>query len=352
MAKIAIVHDWLLTFGGAERVLSELCTMFPDAPVYTLFARPEIVTANFPHTDIITSSLQRAPFVTHIHKLYTPFMPMAIEAFDLSQYDIVLSSSAFFAQGVVLKPKTRHICYSYSPMRSLWDRNCEYRGAAFLRHILRMWDRQASARVDEYIAISQHVRNRIKKFYQRDARVIYPPLVQLPTPCKNIPHKPGFYLIVSRLYSYKNIALAIDTFNKLGCPLIVIGDGPARRRFERISGPTVSLVGHLDDATMAAYYRDSRALIMPQEEDFGLTALEAMSFGKPVLALRRGGALETVKEGISGEFFDDPIPEALADGVRRLNENYSSYNAGDIMKLVKPFSLERFRREITKLISG
>lgn len=350
MAKIAIVHDWLLTFGGAERVLSELCTIFPDAPVYTIFARPEIVTANFPNTNIIASPLQRAPFVLYAHKWYIPFMPMAIEAFDLSQYDIVLSSSAFFAQGVVLKPKTRHICYSYSPMRSLWDRNCEYRGAAFLRHILRMWDRQASARVDEYVAISQHVRNRIRKFYQRDARVIYPPLIRLPPPCKIIPHKPGFYLIVSRLYSYKNIALAIDTFNKLGCQLVVIGGGPARRHLERMSGPTISLVGRLDDATMAAYYRDSRAFIMPQEEDFGLTALEAMSFGKPVLALRRGGALETVKEGISGEFFDDPIPEALADGVRRLNERYDSYNPEYIRKLVQPFSRERFRQEIEKLI--
>jgi glycosyltransferase involved in cell wall biosynthesis len=349
--RIALIHDWLLSLGGAEKVLMELHDMFPRAPIYTLCAKASFVTHSFPRADVITSSLQHVPGICARPRWFMPLMPMAVESFDFSQYDTVISSSAFFAHGIVIKPRTRHICYSYSPMRSLWDRNGEYRGGGLVRHILRMWDSQASARVDTYIAPSRHVSERIKKFYQRDAQVIYPPLIPCAPSHNAIVHQPGFFLIVSRLYTYKNIGVAIDAFNKLGYSLVVIGDGPERRRLERLAGPTISLIGYQDDATVAAYYRDCKAFIMPQEEDFGLTALEAMSYGKPVLALRRGGALETVHEGISGEFFNDPIPEVLADGVRRINERYDTYDPERIKASVQPFSRERFRSEIQALLS-
>ncbi len=388
--KIALVHDWLNNVGGAERVLIELHKIFPKAPVYALFYNKKFVGKFLPKAEIRTSSLQKIPFVTKLYRYLFFLMPSAIESFDLSDFDVVISSSVIFSKGLVLKPKTRHICYCYSPTRFLWDRHSEYenRGifATLSRHLLRVWDRQASDRVDEFVAISKNVQSRIKKYYGKESRVIYPPINILSdttmlaslildrpaTVSEDFNHLPpqgrtmpndfktrstnivasSYYLIISRLFPHKNIDIAIDAFNKLGFRLVVIGDGPEKNNLKQVAGKNVEILGYRNDEEVRGYYRNCKAFIMPQEEDFGLTPVEAMSFGKPVLALRKGGALETVVEGTTGEFFDDPIPEAIADGVRRLNENYSNYDPENIQKWAEKFSKEKFKKEILGLVDN
>ena len=355
--RIALVHDWLNNLGGAERVLIELHKIFPKAPVYALFYNKKFIREFLPEAEIRTSSLQKVPFITKLYRYLFFLMPSAVESFDLSDFDVVISSSVIFSKGLILKPKTRHICYCYSPTRFLWDRHSEYENkrwsATLFRHLLRIWDRQASDRVDEFVAISKYVQSRIKKYYGKESGVIYPP-ISLPTSqvgnTKYVDNL-GYYLIVSRLFPHKNIDIAIDAFNKLGYELVIIGDGPAKKDLQNIAGKNIKILGYKKDDEVRDYYRNCKAFIIPQEEDFGLTPLEAMGFGKPVLALRKGGALETVVENMTGEFFDDPIPEALADGVRRLNENYAHYSPLVIQKWAEKFSREKFRQEMLKLVN-
>jgi len=375
--KLALVHDWLNTLGGAERVLIELHEIFPDAPIYTLFYDKNFVETYLPNTEIRPSFLQKFPLITNHYKLFAILMPSAIESFDLSDFDLVISSSVFFSKGLILRPKTKHICYCYSPTRQLWDLHATYNPqlttnnfpAKLAQHLLRLWDRQAADRVDEFIAISKVVRSRIQKYYKKDAKVIYPP-ISFPTESelrnressisqsnlKNLraigaPH--NFYLIVSRLYPHKNIDIAIEAFAKLNLPLVIIGDGPEKKKLQatsyKLQAKNVQFLGFVSDEELPHYYQNCHAFVMPQEEDFGLTPLEAMSFGKPVLALRKGGALETIREGVTGEFFDDPIPEALADGIRRLNENYHNYHPDMIKSHTKQFSREIFQKKILDL---
>lgn len=353
--KIALVHDWLVRLGGAERVLLELHRIFPDAPVYTLFFDRKFKDQFLPGVEIRTSALQNIPSISRFYKFFFPFMAPAVEGFDLSGFDVVVSSSVFFSKGLVVRPRTRHICYCYSPSRPLWDRNIEYESndwpSKFSRHLLRFWDRQAAERVDRFVAISDTVRGRIQKYYGRDAIVIFPPLTlnaHLPITHYQLPTE--YYLIVSRLYPHKNVDVAVDAFNKLGYNLVIVGDGPLRKKLQKTAQKNITFLGWQDDRELAEHYRNCLALIMPQEEDFGLTPVEAMSQGKPVLALRRGGAVETVTEGITGEFFDDPIPEALADGVKRLNEKLKEYDPVEIRNRVRKFSQERFRQAMLRLV--
>ncbi len=361
--KIVLVHDWLNGLSGAERVLFELHNIFPDAPIYTLFKNKKFTSQYLPDAEIRTSFLQKIPGISRYYKYFFFLMPTAIESFDLSEFDLVISSSAIFSKGLVLKPKTKHICYCYSPTRQIWDLHAANDEQSIVykiaQHFLRIWDRQASDRVTEFVAISEHVRERIKKYYRRDAKVIYPPAIsnfQFPIsnklPITNYQLLPDYYLIVSRLFPHKNIDIAIEAFNKLNLPLLIIGDGPEYNNLKSKidNNKSIKMLGFTPDGDLPAYYKNCRAFIMPQEEDFGITAIEAMSFGKPVLALRKGGASETVIEGKTGEFFNDPIPEALADGVRRLNENYVNYNPEFIKNHVSKFSEERFRNEISALL--
>lgn len=353
--RVALVHDWLSTLGGAERVLVELHKIFPDAPIYTLFYDKKFKAEHLLDAEIRPSYLQGFPFINKHYKYAAVLMPSAIESFDLSDFDVVISSSVFFSKGLVLRPKTKHICYCYSPTRQLWDLHTGNResgtGYQLAQHLLRLWDRQAADRVDEFIAISETVRSRIQKYYKKDAKVIYPPVPELPEGSPEKPLKKEYYLTVSRLFPHKNIDIAIDAFNKLGFELVIIGDGPAKKELKRLAGKNIHFLGRQDDETVATYYRHAKAFIMPQEEDFGLTPIEAMQFGVPILALRKGGALETVKEGITGEFFDDPIPEALADGIRRLNENYRNYRPDVIRSYTNHFSKSLFRKQILNLLS-
>lgn len=351
--RIALVHDWLLRTGGAENVFKTLCEMYPKADVYTLFYDKRFTKKFLPGRDIKTTFLQKIPGITKIYKIFLPFMPTAAESLDLSAYDLVISSSIAFSKGLVLRPKTTHISYCHSPTRFLWDRQVEYMKdhGFFVRiilHWLRVWDNQAAQRVDYFIANSRHTLMRINKYYNRDSKVIYPPVET--GGLKVLDGSKDFYLIVSQLLPHKNIDVAVDTFNKLDLPLIIAGDGPMKEKLQGMAKKNVKILGHVNEDQKSRLYEDCRAFIMPQEEDFGIAPIEAMLRGKPVLALKRGGALEYVLESLNGEFFDDPVPEVLADGVRRLYENYPTYSPKVIRKSAERFSRERFEKEIKEFI--
>jgi len=358
--NIALVHDWLLNIGGAERTLKVLHKIFPAAPIYVLFHNKKFTAEFMPDADIRPSFLQKTYRLFGTHKPLLPLLPVAAESIDLSEYDLVISSSVSFSKGLILKPKTRHICYCYSPMRQVWDWHAEYKKEPHLapgavislsQHFFRIWDRLASTRVDEFIAISENVRRRIKKYYHRDSKVIYPPINLFSLSTHYSLPTTNCFLIVSRLFKHKNVAIAVEAFNKLEWPLIVIGDGPEFGKLKRRAGPTIKLLGYQPDSRVSQYYNSCSAFIMPQEEDFGITPIEAMSYGKPVLALKRGGALEYIQEGVNGEFFEDPTEEVLADGMRRLKEGIDAgkYDPELIKKSAERFSAERFREEVLKL---
>lgn len=358
--RTALIHDFLTRFGGAERTLFELAQMFPEAPVYTLFYDEEKMSQWFPPRKVRTSFLQKFPrFLRCNPKFLLPLMIVAPETFDLRDFDLVISSSSAYAKGVITRPKTIHVNYCHNPARFAWDYSFEYLNerslgklpklaAEIFLNYLRLWDRSAGKRVDYFIANSRATAQRIQKYYRRDSKIVFPP-------CR-VPGKPeffengGYFLVISQLTPYKKIDIAVEAFNKLGLPLVIIGEGPQKKYLQKIAKPNVKITGWLDDKETFEYLKRCQAFIFPGEDDFGMAPVEAMGLGKPVLALSRGGALETVIPGKTGEFFDFPVPEVLAEGVRRLRENLPRYDPEEIYRHAKRFSAERFRTEIKKFI--
>ncbi|TSC73169.1 MAG: glycosyl transferase group 1 [Parcubacteria group bacterium Gr01-1014_38] len=360
--QLALVHESLTTLGGAERVLVELIAAFPGAPVYTLETR---LRAPFlPPEKLTTSFLQGLPRVLRRSRAHLPLFPIAAETFDLSAYDVVVSSASGFAKGIVTRPGTLHICYCHSPTRFLWDAYHELleefpsgtiRRGLFqtLMHGLRLWDRAAARRVDLFLANSETTRAGIQKYYRREAAVLPPPLSQPLTPraAQGESDPRRYFLFVSRLSPYKGVRVVLDTFNKLELPLVVVGEGREATTVRRLQGPTISFRGFVPDEELVALYAGARAVLFPSDDDFGLVPIEAMAQGTPVLALRRGGATETVVEGITGEFFDAPIEELLADCVRRFLENEGSYDRETIRAHAARFAAERFRQGIRAFVA-
>jgi glycosyltransferase involved in cell wall biosynthesis len=362
--KVALVHDYLIRFGGAERVLLELSKMFPEAPIYTLLYDKSKMGNWFPINRVQTSFLQKIPAWWRAHHKYLlPILPSAPETFDLSEFDLVISSSSSFAKGVITKPKAIHICYCHNPSRFLWDYSFEYLDQQnlgggreifinFFLNYLRIWDKAASKRVDFFIANSKATAARIKKYYRCEAKIIYPPVeianCKLHIANRNSPKE--YFLIVSQLTPYKKIDVAIEAFNKLELPLIIIGEGPQKEYLQKIAKDNIKILGWQPEDVVQCYYDNCLAFIFPGEDDFGITLVEAMKYGKPVLALKAGGALETVLPGITGEFFEAAVPEVLADGVRRLRESIPRLSPLVIRKCAEKFSAERFRREIMEFI--
>lgn len=363
--KVALVHESLSTLGGAERVLKEMTRVFPEAPVYALEASPSLPTFSSHHVQ--TSFLQRLPRFLREHRLALPLYPTAPETFDLSQFDVVLTSSSAFAKGIITRPGSLHVCYCHAPTRFLWDWYHEVlsevpagsiRRAALIAvlHGLRLWDQAAARRVDLFLANSETTRARIAKYYGRDAIVLYPP-VQVeneaggarPRAVEISAETRGF-LFVGRLSPYKGAALAIETFKKLELPLLVVGAGRAERRLRRLAGRTVKFRGFVPDGELPALYAQARAVIFPSDDDFGLVPVEAMAAGTPVLALRRGGATETIIEGITGEFFDEPLEELLADCVRRFLERAGRYDQDTLRAQAARFSPDRFRANLRTIL--
>ncbi len=365
--KIAIAHDFLTYFGGAEQVLRSLHNLYPEAPIYTLLYDKDEVERHFPKARIKSSFLGRLPRLARKKKYLLPFFSVAAETFDLRDFNVVISSSSSFAKGVITKLKTIHICYCHTPTRFLWDWHYNYLEENKIKglkkmlvlpvlHYLRMWDKCAADRVDYFIANSQNTADRIKKFYKKDSKVIYPPVdvdkfrgQDLEFEANN---RGDYFLIVSRLSPYKRVNVAVEAFNKLELPLLIIGEGKEKKRLERIAEKNIKFLGFQPEEKLAQYYQNCQALIFPSEDDFGITPVEAMSFGKPVLAYRKGGALETVVEGVTGEFFDDPTAEVLADGVRRIRDNYKNYDSRVIKRHARKFSRERFEKEIKEFIDS
>lgn len=356
--KIALVHEYLTRLGGAERVLKHLSDLYPKADIFTLLYNQDKVSKVFPPEKVRVSFVNNFPnFIKSKVKFLAPILPSAIESFDLSQYDLVISSTNSFAKGVITKPRAIHIAYCHAPATFLWNAFHSYRKQQrkggfgnfmilLLTHYLRQWDRQAADRVDYFIANSKLTQSRIKKYYRKDSKVIYPP-VDIERLKATKEHK-DYFLIVSQLTQYKNIDIAVEAFNKLGLPLVIIGDGPERKRLQKLANKNVELKGFLDDETIVEYYQNCRAFIFAGSDDFGIAPVESMAAGKPVLALREGGALETIVEGKTGEFFDAPIIELLADGVRRITDN--TYDYKYIRKHSEQFSTKRFIKEIEDYI--
>lgn len=363
--KIAIVHDFLTYWGGAEQVLVSLRNLWPGAPVYTLFYEEDFVKKYFPNADIRASFLQKFPrFLLRRKKYLLPLLAIAAETLDLRDFDMVISSSSSFAKGIIVKPKTVHISYCHTPTRFLWDWYYEYcRENNFgvlkkifvlpLLHYLRLWDRSAADRVDYFIANSKNVAKRIKKFYGRDSEVIYPPVDVDKLKIKNEKIKikeNGYFLIVSRLSPYKKVDQAVEAFNKLNLPLVIIGEGPQREYLKKIANKNIKFMGFAPADDLPRYYANARALIFPGEEDFGITAVEAMAVGTPVISCRKGGVCESVVEGVSGEFFETPISTLIADAVWRFINKESGYRRETIASCAQKFSRERFEKEMREYV--
>ncbi len=356
--KIALVHDHLVQDGGAEKVLLALQEVFPGAPTYTLLYDRRRVSPEFASKDIRTSFLQRVPFGLKKYQWMLPLMPAATEAHDLSKYDVVVSSSSAFAKGIITRPGAIHICYCHTPTRYLWSDTHGYvqdlkaprvlkAGLPFLLNKLRVWDRLSADRVDRFIANSATVAGRIRKYYERGSDVIHPPVE---TEKFSISDAPGNYFLAGgRLVSYKRFDLVIQAFNRTGLPLKIFGDGPLAAEYRKIARSNIEFTGKVDDAAKAELYRNAIAFIHPQEEDFGITALESMASGRPVIAYRKGGALETVVDGVTGEFFDDQEWEELATAVIRFDA--SRYDARKIRAHAEAFDVKAFKRRIAAYVS-
>jgi glycosyltransferase involved in cell wall biosynthesis len=370
--KVALVHDFLVGYGGAERALEALGEMYPEAPIYTLLYDKAKMRGKFEGKDIRTSFLQKFPgFMRRRYKWLLPFMPTAPETFDLRDFDLVISSSGAWSKGIVTRLNTIHISYLHSPMRYAWDMNEEYlhdqkrsKSVNFIARLVlnyvRLWDKLAADRPDYLVANSKYTQERINKYYGKSSQVIYPPIVNhfnLSTQNRKRKIKySNYFLIVSRLVPYKKIDAVIEAFNKLSLPLLIIGEGGQKKYLKSIAGETVKILGWRSDQILAEYYRNARAFIFPAVDDFGIAPVEAMSFGVPVLAIRKGGIIETVDEGQTGEFFNAATPEVIADCIRRFMEKEKEYSRQNIADSAKKFSkdkfIKNFRDYISKIISN
>ncbi len=352
--RVALVHEHLAQDGGAERVLLAMAKLFPQAPIYTLVYNRERANPAWRNRDIRPSMIQHLPGGVRYYQWYLNWMPTAVERYDLSGYDLVLSSASSFAKGVITEPKTLHVCYLHSPTRYLWNDTHRYvnelRYPRLVRSLIpfsltriRMWDRLAADRVDDFIANSREVARRIRKYYQRESTVIYPPVeVERFSPAATIGN---YYLTGGRLVPYKRFDLAIRAFNRLGVPLKIFGAGSAEAELRAMAKPNIEFVGRLDDAAMNDLYSHAIAFINPQEEDFGITVIEAMAAGRPVIAYAAGGALETVKPGETGTFFADQEWEALADTVIRFKPEL--FQPAKIRAWSETFGVTHFHQALT-----
>lgn len=349
--KIAIVHDYFIQMGGAEKVADQLHALFPTADLVTtvdIHKRPGVVT----------SWMQHLPITEKNHRALFLLFPLAVETLDLRAYDLIISSSSGYAKGVRTRPDAVHICYCHTPMRWVW-RYAEYaERESFnpvvravlpaLLAILKRWDIAASRRPDHYIANSNVVADRIRRFYGRESTVIHPPIDT--ERFAGTERQEDFYLILSRLAAYKRLDIAVEACRRLGKKLVIIGDGPARRELEALGGPTTQFLGRQDDETVASYARRCRALIFPGEEDFGMTPLEINSAGRPVIAFRGGGAEETVIEGKTGLFFDEQTPESVMDALARFES--IKWEHETLIEHSRKFGLEVFASAFLNFVDG
>lgn len=357
--KVAIIHYWLVGMRGGEKVVEGLCDLFPQADIFTHVLVPEAVSDQILSHTIKTSFIARLPRARVWYKKYLPLMPLALEHFDLSDYDLVISSESGPAKGVIPPPTATHLCYCHSPMRYIWSMYHDYRGAAsridrmsmpLLAHYLRNWDQGAAARVDKFVANSRNVAMRIGKYYRREADVVYPPVdVDAFSPVRE-EEVGNFYLMVGELVRYKRPDLAVQTFNKLGKELVVVGGGEMLEELRRLGGSNIKILGHQPFPVLRELYARARALVFPGDEDFGIVPVEAMASGRPVIAFARGGATETVIDGVTGILFREQTCEALAEAVERFER--TEFSSRDIVGRAREFSPGRFKLQMRAAIAN
>jgi glycosyltransferase involved in cell wall biosynthesis len=371
--KIALAHDWLNQMGGAEQVLERLVEMYPGAPVFTTIYGPALMPETYRRWDIRPTWLNQAPAIHRYHQPYLPLYPPAVESMNFDGYDLILSNKSGFIHGLRHTSKQLHICYCLAPTRYVWDYGSYAAREGFGRwvgwlidpliHRLRQWDFAAAQRergsnnfsadkyasVDYFIAISTDIQARIKKYYQRDSVIIYPPVNTGHFQSLAAGQSPGdFYLIVSRLIPYKRIDLAVQALTRLGKRLIVVGEGRDRARLKKLAGPTVEFKGRLPGNTVAELMANCRAFLFPGFEDFGIAPVEAQAAGRPVIAFGRGGALDTVVEGQTGLFFHEQSVEALIEAIQQFET--MSFDPITARANAERFSVERFKRELGKFV--
>lgn len=354
--KIALVHDYLIQDGGAEKVLKAFQEIWPQAPTYVLLHDREKSNPVFLNKDIRTSFLQKMPAGLEKYQWYLPLMPLATEQHNLEDYDVVLSSSSSFSKGVITNPETLHICYCHTPTRFLWSDMHQYiEDLNYNRLIkkvipvvlknLRQWDMMAAHRVDTFIANSATVQDRIEKYYRRKSNIIYPPVETK----KFVTKEPkDYFLIGGRLVGYKRYDIAVTAFNKLGMPLKIFGTGPALPRLKKMAKANIEFLGKVSDDELRDLYAQCQAFIHPQIEDFGITAIEAMASGRPVIAYGAGGARETVVPGQTGEFMDEQSWEELGNQIIRFEKD--KYNSETVKQYAHQFDEDRFKAQIKDFV--
>jgi glycosyltransferase involved in cell wall biosynthesis len=369
-ARVAIVHYWFRSHRGGERVVEEIAAMFPQADLFALVADPLAIPTSLRGRSIHTSLLQKIPGSTRWHRRFLPFYPLALEQFDLTTYDLVISSESGPAKGVLTSAQTCHVCYCHSPMRYLWDFYHNHRNGAGIgrwskciftlaAHYLRLWDAASADRVDYFVANSRNVAARIRKHYRRDSRVIYPPV--------NVSagyiagQTEDFYLLVGQFVEYKRLDLAIEACNRLGRRLHIVGQGEQYRKLRKLAGPTVRFCGPLSDVELREQYAHCRALLFPGEEDFGIVPVEALSFGRPVIAYGRGGVTESVvgfdagpgtaPESSSGMFFHHPSVESLVDAMLAFEKIEHRFDPIFIRQQALRFGREQFHQRFGQFLA-
>jgi glycosyltransferase involved in cell wall biosynthesis len=384
--KVALVHDWLTGMRGGEKVLEVFCELFPDAHLYTLLHNKGSLCYTIESMDIRTSFIQKLPFIRGKYRNLLPIFPAAIERFDLRGYDLVLSSSHCVAKGVLTGYDTLHVCYCFTPMRYIWDLYNLYFGkeragtitrlsTSLVLNYLRKWDVASSKRVNKFVAISKYIADRIKRNYGRESDIIFPPV-----DCSYFKPKPArpyrtarsgeangdFYLMVSPLAPNKRVDIAIESFNRLGLPLKIIGSGQEERKLQNMAGKNVELMGWQPDDVVRNHYVNCKALIFPGIEDFGIVPLEAQACGKPVIAYAKGGALETIvpldkdklniksrneqSNNATGLFFYEQTPESLARAVYHFEEVKGVFDKQQIRKNAESFDRVIFKDKIRNYI--
>ncbi len=362
--RVAVVHDWLVTFGGAERVLQQILNLFPRADLFALCdffsddQRTEIM-----HKRARTSFIQRLPYARSKYRSYLPFMPIAVEQFDLSGYDLVISSSHAVARGVLTTADQLHVAYINNTMVYAWDlyqhylhsaglhRGVKGTAARLIMHYIRAWDAASAGRVDRYIANSDYMTRRIAKLYRRRSTVIYPPV-----DCDSFrlhPHKEDYYVVVSRLVPFKRIDLVVRAFNRMPDKrLVVIGDGPEMKKLRALAGTNVTFPGYRNQDVVYDYVKKARAFLFPSEEPFGIAAVEAQACGTPVIAYNRGASREILIDGETGLFFERQDVDAIAEAVHRFEKESHHFDPNRIRNNAMQFSIEAFREKFMACING
>lgn len=359
--KVAIVHYWLVTMRGGEKVLEELCKLYPQADIYTNVYDPEKISDTIKSHKIFTTKINRYPMAKKMYQKYMPFMPKALMELDLTDYDLVISSESGPAKGVVANPNAFHLCYCHTPMRYLWDMYHEYFSNSnplvkfFMKKMipsLRQWDVMSSNLVDHFVANSHYVAKRINRYYNRQCDVVYPPCA-IEKYIDNPRNPKDYYLFFGQLVGYKRADLAIEACIKAGKKLVVIGDGKSKTAAEYKKSGLITFTGRVSDEEVAKYLSEAKALLFPGIEDFGIIPVEANAAGCPVLAYKDGGALDSVKENVTGMFFTEQTADSLVDCINRFEAVESTFNDRKAFtEHVKQFSTDEFAKKMRCLLEA